>query len=133
MSSLTRTRPAPSMRSYDVEAMLDAGIDVISTVNVQHIESLNDVVRQITGIQQRETVPDAVVRSADRIELVDLSPQALRDRLAEGVVYPAARWMPHSATISPGGNSRGRASSRCCGLPTRWIRRSALPRREGHQ
>ena len=78
-------------RWQDVETMLDAGIDVISTVNVQHIESLNDVVRQITGIRQRETVPDAVVRSADRIELVDLSPQALRDRLTEGVVYPAAR------------------------------------------
>jgi two-component system sensor histidine kinase KdpD len=78
-------------RWQDVEAILDAGIDVISTVNIQHIESLNDVVRQITGVVQRETIPDAVLRSADQIELVDLAPQALRDRLTEGVVYPAAR------------------------------------------
>lgn len=78
-------------RWQDVEAILDAGIDVISTVNIQHIESLNDVVRQITGVVQRETIPDAVLRSADQIEMVDLAPQALRDRLTEGVVYPAAR------------------------------------------
>lgn len=78
-------------RWQDVQALLDAGIDVISTVNIQHIESLNDVVRQITGIVQRETIPDAVLRGADQIELVDLPPQALRDRLGEGLVYPAAR------------------------------------------
>ncbi|MDF1480270.1 DUF4118 domain-containing protein [Leifsonia sp. H3M29-4] len=78
-------------RWQDVEAILDAGIDVLSTVNIQHIESLNDVVRQITGVVQRETIPDAVLRSADQIELVDLAPQALRDRLSAGVVYPAAR------------------------------------------
>ncbi len=78
-------------RWQDVEAMLEAGIDVMSTVNIQHIESLNDVVEQITGVQQRETIPDAVLRRADQIEVVDLAPQALRDRLAEGVVYPAAR------------------------------------------
>lgn len=78
-------------RWRDVETLLDAGIDVISTVNIQHIESLNDVVQQITGVPQRETVPDAVLREADQIEVVDLAPQALRDRLAEGVVYPAAR------------------------------------------
>jgi two-component system sensor histidine kinase KdpD len=78
-------------RWQDVATILDAGIDVISTVNIQHIESLNDVVRQITGVIQRETIPDAVLRSADQVELVDLAPQALRDRLTEGVVYPAAR------------------------------------------
>ncbi|MEY9850964.1 two-component system sensor histidine kinase KdpD [Leifsonia sp. EB41] len=78
-------------RWEDVDAMLAAGIDVMSTVNIQHIESLNDVVEQITGVQQRETIPDAVLRRADQIEVVDLAPQALRDRLAEGVVYPAAR------------------------------------------
>lgn len=78
-------------RWQDVEALLDAGIDVISTVNIQHVESLNDVVRQITGIPQKETVPDAVLRGADRIEVVDLSPQALRDRLGQGLVYPAER------------------------------------------
>ncbi|QJU55720.1 DUF4118 domain-containing protein [Herbiconiux sp. KACC 21604] len=78
-------------RWRDVETLLDAGIDVISTVNIQHIESLNDVVQQITGVPQRETIPDAVLRQADQIEVIDLAPQALRDRLSEGVVYPAAR------------------------------------------
>lgn len=78
-------------RWQDVEALLDAGIDVVSTVNVQHVESLTDVVERITGAAQRETVPDAVLRAADQVELVDLAPQALRDRLAEGVVYPADR------------------------------------------
>ncbi len=78
-------------RWQDVETILEAGIDVISTVNIQHIESLNDVVRQITGVRQQETIPDAVLRGADQIELIDLAPQALRDRLAEGAVYPAAR------------------------------------------
>nr|WP_277603958.1 ATP-binding protein [Agrococcus sp. ARC_14] len=78
-------------RWQDVAALLDAGIDVISTVNVQHLESLGDVVEQITGVRQRETVPDAVLRDADRVELVDLQPQALRARLEAGEVYPAAR------------------------------------------
>ncbi len=78
-------------RWQDVEAILDAGINVMSTVNVQHIESLSDVVEQITGAPQRETVPDNILRAADQIEVVDLAPQALRDRLAEGHVYPAVR------------------------------------------
>ncbi len=78
-------------RWQDVEALLEAGIDVVSTVNIQHIESLNDVVEQITGVTQRETIPDAVLRRADQVEVVDLAPQALQDRLAEGLVYPAAR------------------------------------------
>ena len=78
-------------RWQDVDELLDAGIDVITTVNVQHIESLNDVVEKITGVPQRETMPDAVVRSADQIEVVDVAPQSLRDRLAAGLVYPAER------------------------------------------
>lgn len=78
-------------RWQDVDALLDAGIDVISTVNIQHIESLNDVVQQITGVPQRETIPDSVLRKADQVELVDLAPQSLRDRLSQGLVYPAAR------------------------------------------
>ena len=78
-------------RWQDVEALLDAGIDVISTVNIQHIESLNDVVQAITGVPQRETIPDRVLRDADQIEVIDLDPQALRDRLAGGHVYPAER------------------------------------------
>ena len=78
-------------RWQDVQTLLDAGITVMSTVNVQHIESLSDVVEQITGAPQRETVPDRMLRTADQIEVVDLAPQALRDRLAEGLVYPATR------------------------------------------
>lgn len=78
-------------RWQDVEDLRDAGIDVITTVNVQHIESLGDVVRRITGVSQAETVPDAVVRGADQIEVIDVAPQALRDRLSAGLVYPAER------------------------------------------
>ena len=74
-------------RWQDIDQLLDAGIDVISTVNIQHLESLNDVVQQITGIEQRETVPDAFVRTADQIELVDMSPEALRRRMAHGNIY----------------------------------------------
>ena len=78
-------------RWQDVEELLDAGITVISTVNVQHLESLNDVVAQITGIEQQETVPDEIVRAADQIELVDITPEALRRRLAHGNVYAPER------------------------------------------
>ena len=78
-------------RWEDVEELLEAGINVISTMNVQHLESLNDVVEQITGVKQRETIPDAVVRRADEIQLVDLTPLALRNRLARGDVYPPER------------------------------------------
>ncbi|WP_179797366.1 sensor histidine kinase [Actinomycetospora corticicola] len=78
-------------RYEDVEQLLAAGIDVISTVNVQHLESLHDVVERITGTRQQETVPDAVVRAAEQVELVDITPEALRRRLAHGNVYPAER------------------------------------------
>ncbi|MFD6887460.1 ATP-binding protein [Streptomyces sp. NPDC059957] len=74
-------------RWQDVEELLQAGIDVVSTVNIQHLESLGDVVETITGVRQRETVPDEVVRRADQIELVDMSPQALRRRMAHGNIY----------------------------------------------
>ena len=76
-------------RWQDIESLLDDGVDVISTLNVHHLESLNDVIVQITGQTQPETVPDAVVRAADQIELVDMSPEALRRRLAHGNIYPA--------------------------------------------
>ncbi|WP_042393784.1 sensor histidine kinase [Streptacidiphilus carbonis] len=74
-------------RWQDVQELLDAGIDVISTVNIQHLESLADVVAGITGVRQQETVPDEVVRRAEQIELVDMAPEALRRRLAHGNVY----------------------------------------------
>jgi two-component system, OmpR family, sensor histidine kinase KdpD len=76
-------------RWQDVEDILAAGIDVISTVNVQHLESLGDVVERITGARQREAIPDAVVRAADQLELVDITPEALRRRMAHGNIYRA--------------------------------------------
>jgi two-component system, OmpR family, sensor histidine kinase KdpD len=78
-------------RWQDVDELLDAGIDVVSNLNIQHLESLNDVVEQITGVRQRETVPDRIVRRADQIELVDMAPEALRRRMAHGNVYPAEK------------------------------------------
>ncbi|NMO54963.1 sensor histidine kinase KdpD [Actinoplanes sp. TBRC 11911] len=74
-------------RWQDVQELLDAGISVLTTVNVQHLESLNDVVTQITGIEQKETVPDAIVRQAEQVELVDMTPEALRRRMAHGNIY----------------------------------------------
>ncbi|MFC5175569.1 ATP-binding protein [Nocardioides taihuensis] len=74
-------------RAQDVEQIRAAGIDVITTVNIQHLESLNDEVERITGVRQRETVPDDVVRTADQIQLVDMSPEALRRRMAHGNIY----------------------------------------------
>jgi two-component system sensor histidine kinase KdpD len=74
-------------RWQDVHALLDAGIDVISTMNVQHLESLNDQVWHVTGVRVRETVPDWVVDEADEVVFVDLTPRALRNRLERGVVY----------------------------------------------
>ena len=78
-------------RWQDVNDLLDAGIDVISNVNIQHLESLNDVVEKITGVPQRETVPDAVVRAADQVELIDQTPEALRRRMAHGNIYKAEK------------------------------------------
>jgi len=78
-------------RWQDIDVLLDAGIDVLSTVNIQHLESLNDVVEQITGVRQRETVPDAVVRAADQVQLIDSTPEALRRRMAHGNIYAAEK------------------------------------------
>ena len=78
-------------RYEDVEDVLAAGIDVFSTVNVQHLESLNDRVTELSGVRVRETIPDAVLRGADEVVLVDLTPQALLERLRAGKVYPAER------------------------------------------
>jgi two-component system sensor histidine kinase KdpD len=74
-------------RWQDVEELLAAGITVISAVNIQHLESLNDVVEKITGVPQRETVPDAIVRSAEQVDVVDISPEALQRRMAHGNIY----------------------------------------------
>lgn len=74
-------------RYEDVLTILDAGIDVWSTLNIQHLESLNDTIRQITGVRVRETIPDDVVKQADEVRLVDLTPEALIERLRQGKVY----------------------------------------------
>ena len=74
-------------RAEDVEVLRAAGIDVITTINIQHLESLNDEVERITGVRQQETVPDELVRTADSIQLVDMAPDALRRRMAHGNIY----------------------------------------------
>ena len=91
-------------RYQDVAELLDAGIDVYTTVNVQHLESLNDVVAQITHVQVRETIPDAVVEQADEIELIDLPPDDLLRRLKEGKVYVASQAERAAANFFRKGN-----------------------------
>jgi two-component system sensor histidine kinase KdpD len=78
-------------RYEDVEEILAAGIDVVSTLNVQHLESLNDHITELSGVRVRETIPDAIVGHADEVVLVDLTPEALLDRLRSGKIYPAER------------------------------------------
>lgn len=106
-------------RWQDIEELLDAGIDVISTVNVQHLESLNDVVEQITGIQQRETVPDAVVRGAEQVELVDITPEALRRRMSHGNVYAAEKVDAALRNYFRPATSPRCGNWHCCGWPIR--------------
>ncbi|MDA8371251.1 MAG: DUF4118 domain-containing protein [Nocardiopsaceae bacterium] len=94
VDELAHTNP-PGTRNakrwQDVDELLEAGIDVISTVNIQDLESLNDVVEQITGVRQHETIPDEVVRRADQIELCDMSPHSLRRRMSHGNIYPVEK------------------------------------------
>jgi two-component system sensor histidine kinase KdpD len=78
-------------RYEDIDEILDAGIDVISTVNVQHLESLNDAIFEMTDVRVRETFPDRILDEADEVVLVDLAPQALQERLRAGKVYPPER------------------------------------------
>jgi two-component system sensor histidine kinase KdpD len=78
-------------RYEDIDEILAAGIDVVSTVNIQHLESLNDAVFELTGVRVRETFPDHVLNDADEVVLVDLSPEALQDRLRSGKVYPGGQ------------------------------------------
>jgi len=78
-------------RWEDVEVLLDAGIDVLTTMNVQHLESLNDQIWQSTGVRVRETIPDWVLKQADEVVMVDLTPGALLNRLARGVIYGPER------------------------------------------
>jgi len=86
---------APGMRNekryQDIDEVLDAGIDVISTVNVQHLESLNDAISELTDVRVRETFPDRILEEADEVVFVDLTPEALQERLRAGKVYPKER------------------------------------------
>jgi two-component system sensor histidine kinase KdpD len=82
---------ARAKRWEDVHVLLDAGIDVVTTMNVQHLESLNDQIWQSTGVRVRETIPDWVLKQADEVVMVDLTPRALLNRLARGVIYPLDR------------------------------------------
>ena len=111
--------------------LLAAGIDVVTTVNVQHLESLNDDVEAITGVKQRETVPDHVVRDADQIQLVDLSPggPAPPARARERLPGRADRRVAHASTSGSATSPRC-ASSRCCGWPTGSTTRSPIYRRD---
>ncbi|HJQ77550.1 MAG TPA: ATP-binding protein [Acidimicrobiia bacterium] len=83
--------PGNAKRWQDVAELLDAGIDVMSTVNIQHLDSLNDVISEITDVPQLETIPDEILRRADEIELVDLTQEGIRERFAAGKIYPAER------------------------------------------
>jgi len=92
MSSPTPTPGTQHTKRYeDVEEILATGIDVISTLNVQHLESLNDHITELSGVRVRETIPDAIVGRADEVVLIDLTPEALLERLRAGKIYPAER------------------------------------------
>lgn len=112
-------------RWEDVRALLDAGITVFSTVNIQHIESLNDVVHAITGAPQRETIPDAVLRAADQIEVVDLAPRPCAIGSPTATSTRPSGSTPHSPTTSGSATSLPCASSRYSGSPTRSTTPSA--------
>jgi len=88
----TNVPGSPRLKRWeDVHLLLDAGIDVLTTMNVQHLESLNDQIWHSTGVRVRETIPDWVLKQADEVVMVDLTPRALLNRLARGVVYPPER------------------------------------------
>jgi two-component system sensor histidine kinase KdpD len=78
-------------RYQDVKEILDAGINVVSTLNIQHLESLNDLIANITGVRVRETLPDQILDQADEVELIDIAPYALRQRMKHGNIYPKDR------------------------------------------
>src|SRR5215471_4004871 len=88
----TNVPGSPRLKRWeDVHVLLDAGIDVVTTMNVQHLESLNDEIWHSAGVRVRETIPDWVLKQADEVVMVDLTPRALLNRLARGVVYPPER------------------------------------------
>ena len=127
-SNLVGGEPAPRhpKRWQDVEELLDAGINVWTTVNVQHLESLNDLVAQITGVRQRETLPDRVFDEADDIELIDLPPDDLLARLRAGKVYIADEVATRCRALLSHAQSHGAARARAA--PSRRSRRGGRAR-----
>ncbi len=111
-------------RWQDVEALLTAGIDVYSTVNIQHVEGLNDLVEQLTSVAVRERIPDRLIERADQVVLVDVTPETLQERLREGRSTPPRRWARHwpisfnGVILWPCGNWP------CAKWPTAWRRKS---------
>ena len=99
-------------RYQDIDEILDAGVDVISTVNIQHLESLNDAVFELTGVRVRETFPDRMLDEADEVVLVDVSPEALQDRLRAGKVYPGGQAERALLELLPPGQPLGAARAR---------------------
>ena len=126
----TRTRPGRSARSAGRTStiLLDAGIDVVSTCNIQHLESVADAVATITGAPVNERIPDEVLAAADEVELVDMSPYALRQRMRHGNVYPPDRTRggarPVLHRVEPHGAARARAALR--GRPGRRAARGRI-------
>ena len=123
---------APGMRNekryQDIDEILDAGIDVISTVNVQHLESLNDAIFELTGVRVRETFPDRILDEADEVVLVDLTPEALQERLRAGKVYPPERAEVALQNFFRARQPRRRcASSRCARSPRTSRRAGSTP------
>ncbi len=127
----TNVPGSPRLKRWeDVHVLLDAGIDVLTTMNVQHLESLNDQIWQSTGVRVRETIPDWVLKQADEVVMVDLTPRALLNRLARGVVYPPERAPCGAAELLQGIDARraartGDASGRVRGRQPAARRRAA--------
>ena len=114
-------------RWQDVMELIDAGIAVITTVNVQHLESIADAVERMTGTRVRERVPDWVVRKADQLELIDSSPEALRRRMVHGNIYPAGEGARRADALLPLREPGGVARAGTCGSSPTRPRRSSSP------
>ena len=121
-----RARVTNEKRWQDIDELLEAGIGVISTVNIQHLESLNDVVEQITGVKQQETVPDEVVRRADQLQLVDLASESIRATARARRHLPGGAHRRRAGQLLPAGKPDG--ASRACAPLGRGPGRRGPPR-----
>ncbi len=112
----TNVPGSPRLKRWeDIQVLLDAGIDVLTTMNVQHLESLNDQIWQSTGVRVRETIPDWLLKQADEVVMVDLTPRALLNRLARGVIYPPERAQAALREFLQGVDARRACASWRCG------------------